>query len=219
MKRIQTVETVEEAHLLISMLESYEIPCELTNDYIIAVDPLMSNAVHGIDILVDKEYVEDASAILKSLEEDRGEKRCPYCNSSKIRYQRLNWWNLVFVLSSFVLPVGRKRMFCLNCSKKFKQSDVVETEAEDDALTQEALSHSFKDEEVKPVPVYLILIGIVTLMGIFFGIYTDYYYSKYRELPPTDLFFLVIFLGGAGYFLYSLLDPAVQDEGENEGED
>lgn len=217
MKRIQTVETVEEAYLLISMLESCEIPCELTNDYIISVDPLMSNAVHGIDILVDEEYVEDASVILNTLKEDRGEKHCPHCDSSNIRYLKLNWWNLIFIVKGFILPVGRKRMFCMSCLKKFSEAEVVSRKDGEDELAKEALSHAFEDLPVKPLPDYLVIIGIVTLVGIFFGVLSDWNYMKYREPFPLDLFFWVVFLGGAGFVLYSFLDPAAKEE-EEEGE-
>ncbi len=216
MKRIKTVETVEEAQLLISMLESCEIPCELTNDYIVAVDPLMSNAVHGIDILVDDEYAEDAGTIIGTLEEDKGKKHCPHCNSAKIRYLRLNWWNLLFIFKGFILPVGRKRMFCMNCLKKFEENEIVEAGDENDELTKEALSHPFEDREPRPVPNYLVLIGAMTLIGIFFGVYSDLHYSKFKQLPLNDFFIFVIVLGGIGFILYSLFDPSAKDNSKKD---
>ena len=205
---------MEEAHLLISMLESYEIPCDLTNDYIIAVDPLMSNAVHGIDILVDDDYVEDAKTLLGILDKDEGSKHCPHCGSAKIRYLRLNWWNLVFIIKGFILPVGRKRMYCMNCLKKFNESEAVQETEVDDALTKEALSCVFEDSPAKPVPTYLPVIGIITLMCIFFGIYSQWHYSNYRELPSLDFFIILPILVGVGYILYSLLDPEAEDDEE-----
>lgn len=149
MKRIQTVETVEEAHLLISMLESFGIPCELTNDYIIAVDPLMSNAVHCIDILVDEDHVEDARDIIGALEEDKGDKHCPHCDSARIRYLRLSWWNLIMFFGfSLILPIGRKRMYCQDCLKKFREDEAIwggRENLEKDELVEEALSHSLEE--------------------------------------------------------------------------
>ena len=218
MKRIQTVETVEEAHLLISMLESFGIPCELTNDYIIAVDPLISNAVHGIDILVDEEHVVDAIGIIGALEEDKGDKHCPHCDSTRIRYLRLSWWNLIMFFGFImILPIGRKRMYCQDCLKKFDETDT-EVTGEEDELTKEALSHPFEDKDIKPLPAYLLPILVVAVLGVAFGIYDE----NFDRILPSGLFIVLVLLGGVGFFLYSVLEPSAngcKDEEKNDSDE
>jgi hypothetical protein len=201
-KRIKTVETVEEAHLLVSMLESYDIPCDMTNDFIIAVDPLISNAVHGIDTLVDDEYVEDARALLGAFEEGKGDKHCPHCDSANIRTLRLSWWNLIlFFGSSMIIPIGRKRMYCQDCLKKFKESDAVIT-AEEDGLTKEALSHQLEEETLEELPPYLNFIS-----GFFFGgfvcfVLSPIYYLKFHYFPSIEIYFnFALGGGGLSFFL------------------
>ena len=206
MKRIHTVETVEEAHLLISMLESYEIPCELTNDYIVAVDPLMSNAVHGIDIFVDEEFVEDAKAILGVLDEDKGDKQCPHCGSAKIRYLRFSWWNMLFYFAGFILPIGKRRMYCLNCLEKFREDEVLWSDSKnslDDKLVEEALSYKLEEPTIKELPSYMSFFPGFIFSAALCLILSPLYYLKFGYFPKIASYFKFALVGGGLFFFLS----------------
>lgn len=128
-----------EAHQAKTVLEASEIEAIIKDEFTVQVNNLLSNAVGGVKILVQKENVEEAISILEQggylQKKDAKEKNqkletfpienktcCPYCNSENI--SKKNMPGYIFALSilflRFPLPFLRKAYYCYDCMKEWK---------------------------------------------------------------------------------------------------
>ncbi|MCD6505074.1 DUF2007 domain-containing protein [Candidatus Poribacteria bacterium] len=102
-ERFITVATFDnpfKAHLAKSRLESSGIECFLSDEFIVTVNWLYSNAVGGVKLQVRESDLERASEILsmgpsdvevsdwEELDEGPMRPRCPRCNSANVHYER-----------------------------------------------------------------------------------------------------------------------------------
>ena len=87
-------------------LESSGIDCELDDEFIVSVDPLLANAVGGIKITVAREDAKNASHVLKKYYENKAleiaekAKICPKCTHTDGQAtQRPNWAGILSELT------------------------------------------------------------------------------------------------------------------------
>jgi len=91
-----------DASLLQMELEAHEIYSIQDGEYTVAIDPLLSNAIGGIRILVDKADEERARQVLSDYyrrrreDTDALERTCPQCGQKNADFIRRPFWFLFF---------------------------------------------------------------------------------------------------------------------------
>lgn len=74
-----------QAHLLLTKLRDAGLECYLKDEYTVTIDPLLSNAIGGIKLVVKKKDAEEAFGLLRSFDEEyRQNISCPKCGSKNI---------------------------------------------------------------------------------------------------------------------------------------
>jgi len=82
---IRTFQNYFSAHILLTRLRSMGIECYLKDEFTVTIDPVLSNAVGGIKLVVKKENEEEACKILQQLDEEFMKSAvCPRCGNHTI---------------------------------------------------------------------------------------------------------------------------------------
>ena len=116
-----------DAHLLMARLESEEIECWLQDENTVTINPIWTNAVGGIKLMVKKDDFTCAYEIFKETENNRKMSlECPRCKSHNVEFvstprKPINWISaiLTFLFGDFALAVD-KVYHCFDCSNEFK---------------------------------------------------------------------------------------------------
>ena len=122
------------AHIAMGRLEEDNIKCWLKDENTVTIDPILTNAVGGIKLMVASLQAERAISILRKLEnEHKALHPCPKCNSLNIELvstprKTANWVSAIFgfLFTSYAIPV-EKVMHCFDCGHEFpadKPSDI-----------------------------------------------------------------------------------------------
>ena len=117
-----------EANIVMRSLEAEGIRCWLKDENTVTIDPILTNAVGGIKLMVTKEQYERAFELLNKMDTDRRQRyRCPFCGSANIEQitsprDVSTWFGALsgFFLGNYPLTVS-KIWRCFNCSREFKQ--------------------------------------------------------------------------------------------------
>jgi hypothetical protein len=124
---VQHFRDIPEALLAKGKLESAGIECLLADGNLVRMDWLLSNAIGGIRLQVDKRDLESARAVLDEPippefdEEEVGEPfaqpRCPRCYSLDIGFEKIDrfWTYSLWLLLSFPVPVRKNNWKCYTC--------------------------------------------------------------------------------------------------------
>ncbi len=118
---LEVFEYSTEAQLIKSKLESENILTMLMDEKTIDSDPLISQAIGGVKLMVLKVQYIKAKAIYDSIrqyetDEEGNPMNCPKCNSNKILIGPLERRNLFFMLFPFF---EKSRYICNNCNTIF----------------------------------------------------------------------------------------------------
>ena len=71
-----------QAHLLLTKLRDAGLECYLKDEHTVTIDPLLSNAIGGIKLVVKKRDAEEGYALLKTFDKEyRQNISCPACYS------------------------------------------------------------------------------------------------------------------------------------------
>ena len=116
-----------DAHLLMARLESDEIECWLQDENTVTINPILTNAVGGIKLLVKKEDFPRAIKIFTEVEQIRKQAiECPNCkghNTELVSSPRKasNWISaiLTFFLGDYALSVDKVN-HCFDCGCEFE---------------------------------------------------------------------------------------------------
>jgi predicted RNA-binding Zn-ribbon protein involved in translation (DUF1610 family) len=82
---IRTFQNYFTAHILLGRFRDSGIECFLKDEFTVTVDPILSNAVGGIKLIVKKEDEEEANLLLQQFDESyRQSAVCPKCGSQTI---------------------------------------------------------------------------------------------------------------------------------------
>ena len=122
------------AHIAMGRLEEDNIQCWLKDENTVTIDPILTNAIGGIKLMVASLQAERAISILRKLEnEHKALHPCPECNSLNIELvstprKAANWVSAIFgfLFTSYAIPV-EKVMHCFDCGHEFladKPADV-----------------------------------------------------------------------------------------------
>lgn len=114
------------AHIAAGRLEEEGIKSWLKDENTVTIDPILSNAIGGIKLMVPEEDAKRAWTLLKELErEHKATTPCPKCGSANIELvttprKPSNWVSAIFGLffSSYAMP-AEQVYHCFNCSHEY----------------------------------------------------------------------------------------------------
>lgn len=119
-----------DAHIAKGVLEENDIECWLKDENTVTIDPILTNAVGGIKLMVAKEKADMARKILEDLRnEQKALLSCPKCGSHNIELvstpkKAANWFGalLGFFTMNYALSV-EKVNHCFECGHEFPAED------------------------------------------------------------------------------------------------
>jgi len=123
---LNTYQNYMDAHIAMGVLEEHEIRCWLKDENTVTIDPILTNAVGGIKLMVEKEKVQQAGEILRNLrQEQKASIVCPKCESHNIEFvstprKASNWFSALwgFLTFSVAMPVDKVH-HCFDCGHEF----------------------------------------------------------------------------------------------------
>lgn len=119
-----------EAHLAKTQLEADGITCVVSDEYLIRVDWLLSNAVGGVKLMVPVWEAERAKDILRPRPRlvavappESEELICPRCHCDDVYYTRYSHrvGALFILLLGFLIPWRDRRWTCKQCGYAWKE--------------------------------------------------------------------------------------------------
>ena len=125
-----------DAHLLMAKLESEDIQCWLQDENTVTLYPILTNAVGGIKLFVNKNDLSRARQIFWEVENNRKKTiECPKCKGHNIELvstprKAANWFSaiLTFFLGDYALAADRVN-HCFDCGNEFANSNETNTSA------------------------------------------------------------------------------------------
>jgi hypothetical protein len=119
------------ASITLARLDEEGITCYLKDEYTVTIDPILSNAVGGIKLMVHPGDFEEAIHLLAGFDKDyRNALTCPKCGSSEVEYiskPGIKTWAtaiLSWFFSSYALA-SEQVYHCYACEFEFR--DMPET--------------------------------------------------------------------------------------------
>ena len=133
---LQSFNNYVDAHLLMAKLESEEIQCWLQDENTVTLYPILTNAVGGIKLFVNKNDLSRARQIFWEVENNRKKTiECPKCKGHNIELvstprKAANWFSaiLTFFLGDYALAVDKVN-HCFDCGNEFENSNETNTSA------------------------------------------------------------------------------------------
>ena len=121
------------ANLRMMQLQEEGINCWLKDEYTVTIDPILTNAIGGIKLMVHESQIDRAADLLRTMINKEKENRpCPNCKSLNVEYivtnrKPSNWFSAVFTFLIGDYAVGAHKVYhCFDCRTEFE--NVVEKE-------------------------------------------------------------------------------------------
>ncbi|OGU17142.1 MAG: hypothetical protein A2X61_07915 [Ignavibacteria bacterium GWB2_35_12] len=119
-----------EANIIMSKLESNGINCFLSDENIVSINLLYSNAVGGIKLhIFEKDLIEAQNLLMElnelEVEKESGKIQCPKCLSYNVTKgpsskKRYGFWTILISFLFFIYPFKTKNVYCcFNCGNEF----------------------------------------------------------------------------------------------------
>jgi DNA-directed RNA polymerase subunit RPC12/RpoP len=116
-------------------LEEEGINCWLKDENTVTIDPILTNAIGGIKLMVHQSQAERAFELLKQFRiEQQAVLKCPRCGSANVEFvttprKASNWLGVIFgfLFTNYALSAD-KVYHCFDCSFEFE--DLLETKNE-----------------------------------------------------------------------------------------
>ncbi|ANH82993.1 hypothetical protein A8C56_20185 [Niabella ginsenosidivorans] len=117
-----------EAHLAMGNLQSESINCWLKDENTVTIDPILTNAVGGIKLMVAQPQIGRALDILKNTKKEYQQQHpCPHCGSTNVEYvstpkKASNWLGTLINLLLGIgapLPVDKVH-HCFDCGYEYE---------------------------------------------------------------------------------------------------
>lgn len=117
-----------DAHLCQMHLQEEGINCWLKDENTVTIDPILTNAIGGIKLMVHESQVERAKELLRIMHNKEHQAiECPNCRSHNVEYivtnrKASNWLSAIttFVLGDFAMA-PHKVYHCFDCGHEFEK--------------------------------------------------------------------------------------------------
>lgn len=126
---ITSFSQVIDAYLVRSKLESEGIACVIQNENILSLNWLLSNAIGGVQLLVQKSDIIRAQELLRDVEDTVSQENasgdesvfCPACHASNVYFEKVNRrLGYASLLFSFPILFPKNKMVCKACGHEWK---------------------------------------------------------------------------------------------------
>jgi DNA-directed RNA polymerase subunit RPC12/RpoP len=125
---LNTYDNYIDANLHMMQLQEEGINCWLKDENTVTIDPLLTNAIGGIKLMVHETQKDRATDLLRTIVNKAKENRaCPYCGSLNVEYifsnrKTSNWFSAIFtyLLGGYALA-SEKMYHCFSCEKEFSE--------------------------------------------------------------------------------------------------
>lgn len=115
-----------EAHLCQAKLEQANINCWLKDEYTVTIDPVLTQAIGGIKLMVHEAQAERAQDLLAQWHREQQQGHlCPACGAADVQLvssarKPANWLTAVitFLLGSYAIA-PEKKYHCFACGHEF----------------------------------------------------------------------------------------------------
>ena len=125
-KLIATYDNYMLANMTLGLLTENDIKCQLKDEHIVTIDPLLNPAVGGIKLLVEEKDFDKAVALIKEAEDDYlKDIPCPNCKNLSITVEEKTnnpadfWGRLKNQILFGQTSTYSKGYRCTNCKKYF----------------------------------------------------------------------------------------------------
>ena len=124
---IQVFNNYIDANIMMGRLQEEGINCWLKDEITVTVDPILTNAIGGIKLMVPDSQAERAFALLKEYRSEiEAAIKCPRCGSGNVEYvttprKASNWVGAIFgfLFTSYALSAD-KVYHCFECGFEFE---------------------------------------------------------------------------------------------------
>lgn len=130
MVQVRSYDNYIPANMMLQRLEEEGIRGYLKDEYTVTIDPILSNAIGGIKLMIHEEQVERAVELINRFEQEYKEAVvCPQCNSNNVHYitQPNNVTNWVTALVTWLFgsyAVSFKKVYkCSDCGHELTQDE------------------------------------------------------------------------------------------------
>ena len=127
-KQVASYDNFMVANMTMGLMTENDIKCQLKDENIVTMDPLLNAAVGGIKLLVEAKDYDRAVLLMKQAEEDYlKDIHCPNCNSISIIVEEKSsnptdfWRRLKNQLLYGQTSTYSKNYRCTNCKKLFSE--------------------------------------------------------------------------------------------------
>ena len=134
---VQVYDNYVSAHIAKGRLEEEGMRCWLKDENTVTIDPILTIAVGGIKLMVEKSRSEEALGILRTIDNEYKKTHpCPKCNSLNIELvstprKIANWASFIaFGFFASYAPKVDMVYHCFDCGHEYPQAEL-----ESDALT------------------------------------------------------------------------------------
>lgn len=122
MVQVRSYDNYIPAHMMLQRLEEEGIRGYLKDEYTVTIDPILSNAIGGIKLMIYEEQVERAMELINRFEHEYKQAvACPQCHSSNIHYitqpnSVTNWFTALLTWLFGNYAVTLKKVYkCSDC--------------------------------------------------------------------------------------------------------
>lgn len=123
---LNTYANYVDAHIARGVLEEEGINCWLKDENTVTIDPILTNAVGGIKLMVIREQAQRAWNLLEDLrKEAKKNTPCPKCGSTNIELvstprKAVNWLSAIttFFLGDYAMTID-KVYHCFDCGNEY----------------------------------------------------------------------------------------------------
>jgi hypothetical protein len=124
-----------DANLRLMHMQEEGINCWLKDEHTVTIDPIISNAIGGIKLMVHESQKERAADLLRTMmNKEKLQTPCINCKSHNVEYiitnrKPANWFSAIatFLLGDFAMA-PHKVYHCFDCGTEFQKSDEKEAE-------------------------------------------------------------------------------------------
>lgn len=125
---LTTFNNYMDAHLCQMHLQEEGINCWLKDENTVTIDPILTNAIGGIKLMVHESQAERAAELLRVMKnKEHLAAQCPQCKSLNVEFivtnrKAGNWLSAIttFVLGDFAMA-PHQVYHCFNCGHEFEK--------------------------------------------------------------------------------------------------
>lgn len=125
---VNTYDNYIDANLHLMQLQEEGINCWLKDEFTVTIDPILTNALGGIKLMVHESQSERAAGLLRILINKAKENRaCINCGSLNVEHivsnrKPSNWFSAIFTFLLGDMAIGAKKVYhCFDCGNEFEE--------------------------------------------------------------------------------------------------